>query len=68
MATSRRIEGPTPHGGAYAIVLFSDDHGESVDESVATRAVAREYDEDGNDLGSAYYRITHENDDGDGDE
>lgn len=67
MATSKRLDGPTPHGGAYAVATFTNERGEIVDESVATWAVAAEFDEDGNEIGSAYYRVRHDGKDG-GDE
>ena len=47
MPTSKVIEGETPHGGVRAIALFSNDEGEPVDSSVATRVEIHEYDAKG---------------------
>ncbi len=50
MAKSKRINEPTPMGGAYSEIHFFNDAGESVDESVATKCVIRECDADGNTI------------------
>ena len=47
MAKSIRTEGPTPSGGAYSEIIFFNDSGDVVDESVATRCVIRECAADG---------------------
>ena len=46
MATSRRIEGPTPAGGDYAIITFWDNQGHQVDEAHAYRCTIMEYKND----------------------
>ncbi len=43
----KRIDKPTPHGGAYAIIYFFNDKDESVEEENATKAISCEYDKDG---------------------
>lgn len=42
MATHKRIDEPTPSGGAYSEIYFFNDSGESVDEKMATKCVIRE--------------------------
>lgn len=44
---TNRIDGPTPNGGDYSEIVFFDNDGNIVDESVATRCVIRECMEDG---------------------
>jgi hypothetical protein len=39
-----RVEGETPHGGAYAVLFYSDDRGRSVPKERATRVAITEYD------------------------
>ncbi|MCW2928503.1 MAG: hypothetical protein JWM86_2471 [Thermoleophilia bacterium] len=45
--TVRRLDGPTPAGGAYAIMTYLDAAGEVVPRSRATRANIVEYTDDG---------------------
>jgi len=45
--TSERSNNPTPNGGDYSEIFYFDDDGNSVDKKVATKAVVREYKEDG---------------------
>jgi hypothetical protein len=45
MATSERIEGKTPSGGAYAIVYFLDVDGEPVSKEAAVTLEIVEYDD-----------------------
>lgn len=51
VASTRRIDGETPDGGAYMEVTFLDGplgRGDLVDEADATHAVIREYDAEDN--------------------
>lgn len=48
MATFLKDNRKTPNGGAYSVIYFFDDEGNSVDEKEATRCVIRECDKDGN--------------------
>jgi len=52
--TQERIEGPTPNGGAYAIMYFMDDNGDPCAEDRAARAEIVEYDQDGNGIFRTY--------------
>lgn len=47
MAMTKRINGPTPNGGAYSEIYYFNDSGDSVDEKAATKCVIRECTEDG---------------------
>jgi hypothetical protein len=44
--TQERTEGPTPHGGAYAVAYFSDCHGEPTPKDRAGRVEIAEFDAD----------------------
>lgn len=44
--TAERIDGPTPGGGEYAIVVYTDQDLNEVDKDAATVAVTTEYDGD----------------------
>ncbi len=46
MTASKRIEGPTPSGGDYAIITFWDKDGHQVDEARAYRCTIMEYKKD----------------------
>jgi hypothetical protein len=48
-ATSRRVEGPTPKGGAYSIGYFSHD-GRPVPQRFANQILIVEYDDDGHEI------------------
>lgn len=48
--TTERISGPTPNGGEYALVTFTDDTLAEVDKDKATQMVMTEYDADGSVL------------------
>lgn len=52
---SRRIEGPTPCGGAYAILYFFDSNGQSTTEDKAVTAIGVEFDQNGNQLQSTNF-------------
>ena len=41
---SERIDGPTPHGGDYAIAYYQDASGEAVDKSRAVAVEIVEFD------------------------
>ena len=41
----KRIEGPTPSGGKYAILYYYDSEGKSADEKLAVKCIACEFDE-----------------------
>lgn len=45
MAASRRIDGATPHGGAYTFAHFRDDDFRLVEKDAATCVELVEYDE-----------------------
>ena len=45
--TRKRTNGKTPNGGDYSEVVFLNDAGDSVDETVATKCVIRECKADG---------------------
>jgi len=45
--TSERRDGPTPNGGDYSEIFYFDDDGNSVDKTEATKAVVKEYKNDG---------------------
>ena len=47
IATSERIDGRTPSGGDYSVIIFLDDKMDVVDSSVATKCVICEYANDG---------------------
>ena len=47
MANYKRINEPTPNGGAYSEIHFFNDAGEHVDESKATKCAIRECMADG---------------------
>lgn len=47
MASCNRIEEMTPSGGDYSEIVFFDEHGNVVDESVAVKCVIRECAKDG---------------------
>ena len=47
VTTSERRDKPTPNGGDYSEIFYYDDDGNSVDKTVATKAVIREYKADG---------------------
>jgi hypothetical protein len=45
--TSERRDHPTPSGGDYSEIFYFDDDGNSVDKTIATKAIIREYKKDG---------------------
>ena len=47
LITSERRDKPTPNGGDYSEIFYFDDDGNSVDKTVATKAVVKEYKNDG---------------------
>lgn len=50
MATSRRVSGPTPQGGAWGRMFFFSRSGRLVDEEDAECILAVEYDGDGGEV------------------
>ena len=48
MASYERVNEKTPCGGAYSEIYYLDDNHNVVDETVATKCVIRECDENGN--------------------
>ena len=51
---TERVEGPTPHGGAYAIATFLNDKNEAVTKALATRINIVEYDAGGQEIFRTY--------------
>lgn len=47
MASTERVNEPTPAGGDYSEIVYFDDYGNVVDSSSATRCVIRECRKDG---------------------
>jgi len=47
LITSERRDNPTPNGGDYSEIFYFDDDGNSVDKTVATKAIIKEYKKDG---------------------
>ena len=47
MAKYKRINEPTPNGGAYSEIYYFDDAGLPADQETATKCVIRECAEDG---------------------
>jgi len=57
--TSERRDRPIQNGGDYSDIFYYDDDGNSVDKSVATKAVVKEYKNDGtvtNEIFADIYR------------
>ena len=50
----RRIEGPTPNGGEYAEISFTDRKGKPCEEKDAYRFTINEYDKEGTVINSTY--------------
>jgi hypothetical protein len=57
---SRRINQPTPFGGDYSEIFYTDEKGNFVDEKVATRAIIRECRSDGTLLQETFAAINGE--------
>lgn len=55
--TSQRAEGPTPHGGAYAIAYFRDDAGNAVPRERATSMEIVEFSPEGEAIFRTYGRF-----------
>ena len=51
---SRRIEGKTPNGGAYAIIYFMDENGAPTTEEKSVSCEIHEFDEKGNIIFRTY--------------
>ena len=54
MAKTIRDNNPTPSGGDYSEIIFFDDEGNVVDETVAKRCVIRECLNDGTLVNEIY--------------
>lgn len=59
---TRRIEGPTPKGGAYAILYFYDNNDNPVNEENAEKAYGVEFDKEGNRICTTYFNFTDNKD------
>ena len=57
---TKRIDGKTPKGGAYAEIYFFDDHGNVVDETKATKCVIRECDKNGHLIAETWGIVDNE--------
>jgi len=57
--TSERRDKPTPNGGDYSEIFYFDDDGNSVDKTVATKAVVKEYKIDGTLINEIFADISH---------
>lgn len=66
--TTERVEGPTPNGGAYAIVYYQAADGAPVPKSEAVRGEAFEYTADGKPLGITFLDWTGADDEFDEDD
>ena len=55
MAT-KRVDEPTPNGGAYSIGFYQDSNGNDATEEDATVFVVNEYDKDDNVIASTIMR------------
>ncbi len=55
--TEERRDGPTPHGGAYAIARFIDDAGNPTTKDQATQVEICEYDQAGECIFRTYGRL-----------
>lgn len=60
MATSRRVDGPTPNGGDYSEVYFLTNDDVLTDESRATKAEVVEYTTGGKLVHRTYMTIGEE--------
>ena len=57
----RRIDGPTPSGGAYAILYFYDENDNPVVEENASKAYGVEFDNEGKTMKTTYFNIRSSN-------
>ena len=52
----KRIDGPTPNGGAYAEIYYVEENGKSVDDSnLAVKAYGCEYDKNGKLINETFF-------------
>ena len=63
MASFKRVEGKTPHGGDYSEIYYRDDKGNVVDESEATMFALRECKKDGTLVSETFGFMTEDIDD-----
>lgn len=54
---SKRIDGKTPHGGAYAVAYYSDADGNAADKEQAVNVEIVEFTKDGKEIERVYARI-----------
>lgn len=55
--TQERTEGPTPHGGAYAIAYYQDANGQPADKADAVAVEIIEYNADGVEVWRTYAEV-----------
>ena len=60
MTKEQRIRMATPHGGVEARIIYMDDEMNVVDKEVATQAVIRELDKNGDLVFETWGRINHD--------
>lgn len=53
----KRLDGKTPLGGDYSVIIYFDDDMREVEEEVATNAVIFEYNKDDSLVGRTTYMI-----------
>lgn len=53
----RRVDGPTPNGGAYTVITYYDIEHKRVDEEVATHAELVEFDANGEQVLRTYVEL-----------
>jgi hypothetical protein len=63
MNNIRKIDGPTPSGGAYAVLYFYDDNNNPIPEEQATKAYGVEFDENGKRIKETYLLVSNSKDD-----
>lgn len=54
METFKKIDGPTPNGGAYAVIYFKDKNGRPCSEKDSVSFEISEFDEQGNSIFRTY--------------
>jgi hypothetical protein len=57
----KRIDGPTPNGGVYAEVSFTDKNGKPCVEEEAAKCTINEFAEDGTLINSVYSIVQAKN-------
>jgi hypothetical protein len=54
VTNSERVDGPTPHGGAYTVAYYADAEGNPAPKTRAARAEVHEFTEAGKRVHTAY--------------